>query len=115
MINITHFSPAAAGLQLILQMLYELCEAVYRCHEKRIIHRDLKPENVLLDSKRRVKLGEQTHRHCSTKSCVRETVHKRDVQSDAVFSTADFGVARVLDRASIAKSFCGKFRYFTQQ
>ena len=31
-----------------------------------------------------------------------------DVESDAVFLTADFGVARVLDRASIAKSFCGK-------
>ena len=25
------------------------------------------------------------------------------------FFTADFGVARVLDRASIAKSFCGEF------
>ena len=26
-----------------------------------------------------------------------------------IFFTADFGVARVLDRASIAKSFCGEF------
>ena len=99
------YSFISAGLQLILQMLYEICEAVYRCHEKRIIHRDLKPENVLLDSKRRVKLGEQT-----LKLSIRETDHKREVESDAdFFFAADFGVARVLDRASIAKSFCGKF------
>ena len=45
---------------VILQMLQEICEAVYSCHLKRIIHRDLKPENVLLDSKRRIKLGKAT-------------------------------------------------------
>ena len=78
------YSFISAGLQLILQMLYEICEAVYRCHEKRIIHRDLKPENVLLDSKRRVKLGELTRRHCSIKFA-RETEHKREVESDADF------------------------------
>ena len=38
-------------------MLTEICEAVYSCHQKKIIHRDLKPENVLLDQRRRVKLG----------------------------------------------------------
>ncbi len=43
---------------VVLQMLYEICEAVYSCHQKKIIHRDLKPENILLDSKRRIKLGE---------------------------------------------------------
>lgn len=43
---------------VVLQMLYEICEAVYSCHLKKVIHRDLKPENVLLDSGRRVKLGE---------------------------------------------------------
>ena len=43
--------------KLILQMLQELCEAVYSCHQKRIIHRDLKPENILLDGKRKIKLG----------------------------------------------------------
>ena len=74
------YSFISAGLQLILQMLYEICEAVYHCHEKRIIHRDLKPENVLLDSKRRVKLGELT-----LKLSIRETDHKREVESDAVF------------------------------
>ena len=42
---------------VILQMLLEICEAVYSCHQKRVIHRDLKPENILLDSKRRIKLG----------------------------------------------------------
>ena len=44
-------------MQMSLQMLREICEAVYNCHSRRIIHRDLKPENVLLDSERRVKLG----------------------------------------------------------
>ncbi len=43
---------------VVLQMLYEICEAVYSCHQKKIIHRDIKPENILLDSKRRIKLGE---------------------------------------------------------
>lgn len=43
--------------QLVLHMLTEICEAVYSCHQKKIIHRDLKPENVLLDHRRRVKLG----------------------------------------------------------
>ena len=43
--------------KVILQMLQELCDAVYSCHQKRVIHRDLKPENILLDGKRRVKLG----------------------------------------------------------
>ena len=38
-------------------MLIELCEAVLSCHQKKIIHRDIKPENVLLDSRRRIKLG----------------------------------------------------------
>ena len=44
-------------LQVILQMLFGICQAVYNCHLKKIIHRDIKPENVLLDSKRRIKLG----------------------------------------------------------
>ena len=42
---------------VILQMLQEICKAVYTCHQQRVIHRDLKPENVLLDGRRRVKLG----------------------------------------------------------
>lgn len=42
---------------IVLNMFQEICEAVYSCHQKRIIHRDLKPENVLLDYKRRIKLG----------------------------------------------------------
>ena len=50
---------------VILQMLYEICEAVYSCHQKKIIHRDLKPENILLDSKRRIKLGEPEVTHTS--------------------------------------------------
>ena len=44
--------------QLIMQMFKEICWAVYNCHQMKIIHRDLKPENVLLDSKRKVKLGQ---------------------------------------------------------
>ncbi len=38
-------------------MLVEICEAVLSCHQRKIIHRDIKPENILLDSRRRVKLG----------------------------------------------------------
>ena len=38
-------------------MLFGICQAVYNCHLKKIIHRDIKPENVLLDSRRRIKLG----------------------------------------------------------
>ena len=43
---------------IIMQMFKEICWAVYNCHQTKIIHRDLKPENVLLDGRRRVKLGE---------------------------------------------------------
>ena len=38
-------------------MMFGICQAVYNCHVKKIIHRDIKPENILLDSKRRIKLG----------------------------------------------------------
>ena len=38
-----------------------------------------------------------------------EIDHKRDVNQMLLFSTAEFGVERVLNRASIAKSFCGEF------
>ncbi|CAI8047350.1 Interferon-induced, double-stranded RNA-activated protein kinase [Geodia barretti] len=43
---------------VILQMLFGICQVVYNCHVKKIIHRDIKPENILLDSRRRIKLGE---------------------------------------------------------
>ncbi len=49
---------SALNETVILQMFYEICEAVYSCHQGRVVHRDLKPENVLLDSRRRIKLGE---------------------------------------------------------
>ena len=39
-------------------MLFGICQVVYNCHVKKIIHRDIKPENILLDSRRRIKLGE---------------------------------------------------------
>ena len=48
---------ASFTVQVILQMLLEICEAVHSCHLKKIIHRDIKPENVLLDTRRRIKLG----------------------------------------------------------
>ena len=38
-------------------MFHEICKAVHSCHQKKVVHRDLKPENVLLDDRRRVKLG----------------------------------------------------------
>lgn len=70
--------------KVILQMLLEICEAVHSCHLKKIIHRDIKPENILLDSRRRVKLG-------------------------------DFGVARRLNKSSIATSFCGTPPYMAPE
>lgn len=42
---------------IVLNMFQEICEAVYSCHQQSVIHRDLKPENVLLDYRRRIKLG----------------------------------------------------------
>ena len=39
-------------------MLFGICQVVYNCHVKKIIHRDIKPANILLDSRRRIKLGE---------------------------------------------------------
>ena len=78
-------------------MLFGICQAVYNCHLKKIIHRDIKPENVLLDSKRRIKLG----------TYISEGEIFRKVTPIISFSSADFGVARVLDRASYADTFCG--------
>ena len=44
-------------LQVVLQMLLEICAAVESCHQNKVVHRDLKPENILLDSQGRVKLS----------------------------------------------------------
>ena len=44
-------------------MLFGICQAVYNCHVKKIIHRDIKPENILLNSQRRIKLGESMVRN----------------------------------------------------
>ena len=77
-------------------MLFGICRAVYNCHLKKIIHRDIKPENILLDSKRRIKLGRYNH-----------TVGKYHSKV-IIFFSADFGVARVLNRASFADTFCGR-------
>lgn len=92
----THNVCVDSTWQVILQMLFGICKAVYSCHLKKIIHRDIKPENVLLDSNRRIKLGE----FCKTKRCK---------CCEDVFLAADFGVARVLNRSSYADTFCGRF------
>ena len=56
-----HDDPLSLRWQVILQMLFGICQAVYNCHLKKIIHRDIKPENILLDSRRRIKLGGHTY------------------------------------------------------
>ena len=51
-------------LQVVLQMLLEICAAVESCHQNKVVHRDLKPENILLDSQGRVKLSRYCVQWC---------------------------------------------------
>ena len=79
-------------------MLLEICEAVHSCHLKKIIHRDIKPENILLDSRRRVKLG----------IIIVIIIIIIMIIIYITFNIlGDFGVARRLNKSSIATSFCG--------
>lgn len=89
---------------IIMKIFREICSAVYNCHLKRIIHRDLKPENILLDDRRRIKLGKVCGSNEEVCMCVHAFMHVMES-----FHTADFGVARILNRKSIAMSFCGRF------
>ena len=79
-------------------MLLEICEAVHSCHLKKIIHRDIKPENILLDSRRRVKLG----------IIIVIIIIIIMIIIIIINILGDFGVARRLNKSSIATSFCGK-------
>ena len=78
-------------------MLLEICEAVHSCHLKKIIHRDIKPENILLDSRRRVKLG----------IIIIIIIIIMIIIYITFNVSGDFGVARRLNKSSIATSFCG--------
>lgn len=73
-------------------MLYQICNSVHVCHSHKVIHRDLKPENILLDSKRQIKIGIFIVVFINIQKLV----------------IGDFGVARKLNRSSVAKTFCGK-------
>ena len=66
----TEFAPVAPSFPHVLSWYcrccwIEICEATHSCHCKKIIHRDLQPENVLLDGRRRVKLGGYNYTHCN--------------------------------------------------
>lgn len=73
-------------------MLYQICNSVHVCHSHKVIHRDLKPENILLDSRRQIKIGIFIVVFINIQKLV----------------IGDFGVARKLNRSSVAKTFCGK-------
>jgi tRNA A-37 threonylcarbamoyl transferase component Bud32 len=46
------------GLQEILNIVDQICDALQYAHDEGIVHRDIKPENILLDKKLRVKIAD---------------------------------------------------------
>jgi len=48
--------PDGLERQLVRKLMWELCSAVYVCHNSKIIHRDIKPENCLVSQSNQLKL-----------------------------------------------------------
>lgn len=45
-------------LQIIKQLLYQLCRGIAYCHQQKVLHRDLKPQNLLINREGELKLAD---------------------------------------------------------
>uniref|UniRef100_A0A0K0DXT1 Protein kinase domain-containing protein n=1 Tax=Strongyloides stercoralis TaxID=6248 RepID=A0A0K0DXT1_STRER len=43
---------------VVMSFLYQICQAICFCHQRRILHRDLKPENLLVTNNKCIKLAD---------------------------------------------------------
>jgi serine/threonine protein kinase len=80
-------APQGVGIDVALQILIEMCDALHYIHDRDVIHRDVKPDNIFLE--RVLPTGSNT-------------------------KLVDFGVLHVLSaekRPTLERMFIGTFRY----
>ncbi|CAI4224973.1 unnamed protein product [Auanema sp. JU1783] len=50
--------PKGLSKETVQSYLFQICQAMCFCHQRRVIHRDLKPQNLLVDGKGAIKLAD---------------------------------------------------------